>query len=178
MRQIGSGITGSQVAERMRENATGLQPGATGSGVRDPETGRRNATVIRCLRRLNLSRRKAGPGDWTKAEMDRPEFLRPVWVVDGDTGKLRAALSSTCSQAEAARLVKVLRGLTRMSNEQMSRAEIMVTGFVTKLSAYPPLVAAEVVSDWTETQEFFPGSWATLKNELDYVMGALEAYAR
>ena len=77
-----------------------------------------------------------------------------------------------------AQLVKVLRGLTRMSNEQMQRAEIMVTGFVTKLSAYPPLVAAEVVNDWTETQEFFPGSWATLKNELDYVMGALEAYAR
>lgn len=184
MKQIASGITSFTSNPPEAQSKAGVPAGSGGSGTttpavaRDAQTMRRAAVVTQCLRRLNATRRRATEADWTEAEMAMPDFLRPIWVLEGEVPRLRKALSLTCSRQEAAELIRVLRGLTGMSAEQRDRAEIMVAGFVAKLSEYPPIVAAEVVHDWTEREEFFPRSWSVLKTELDYVRGALEALAR
>mgnify|MGYP007022327339 CR=1 FL=1 len=180
MRQIGSGITGSQLADNVASSEIGWPHGETGAATRsrDPAISRNAGIVTRCLQRLNASRRKATEADWTAAEMRRPTFLRPIWALDGDRSAVRQALSLTCTQSEAADLVKVLRGLTGISAEQRDRAGIMVPAFVSKLTDYPPLIASEVVHDWCETEEFFPRSWSLLKDRLDMVRGSLEALAK
>lgn len=181
MKQIGSGITGSRLAVSAVANLTGLQHGETGSGVptvRSPVVVRNAGIVEACLKRLNASRRKATANDWTPEDMALPEILRPIWTLDGDANRLRGALSLTCSLAEAAEAVGELRAMTRMSNEQMDRGAEMIERFTRRMTDYPPLVVLEVVSDWTETEKFFPGSWSDIKDRLDMVRGSLEALAK
>lgn len=181
MRQIGSGITGSALADNVERSAIGLRHGETGFAtptVHNPVLARNASIVTACLRRLNATKRKATEADWTPEDMAKPEFLRPIWTLDGNKTALRKALSLTCTPSESAKLIRVLRGSTGLSREQQDRAEDMVPIFVEKLSAYPPLVAAEVVHDWSETEEFFPRSWSLLKDRLDMVRGSLEALAK
>jgi len=181
MKQIVSGITGSALADNAQQKPTGLQPGATGSDVRTVPNRMlaHNAAIVDgCLKRLNASRRRATAQDWTPEDMRKPEFLRPTWALDGDPARLKAALSLTCTLSEAAEAMRELVAMTHMAASRQDDPEDTIERFTRRLTAYPPLVVLEVVSDWTVNEEFFPRAWVLLKDRLDLVRMSLEALAK
>lgn len=163
---------------------TGTHPGEHGSETKTSLAGQnqalvRNTQVVdACLRRLNASRRKATENDWTEDEMRQPEFLRPIWALNGDKARLRQALSLTCSLSEAGEAMRELLAMTHLAASRQDDPGDMIERYARRLTEYPPLVVLEVVSDWATTEEFFPRAWVLLKDRLDMVRGSLEALAK
>jgi len=128
----------------------------------------------RILTRLGTSLLVTRKADLPEEQARREDYWRFLKTSLTDPEPVRRAMSSNCSQAEAAALFGAMTVLLNPSRDTPERVKARMNAFSQRLSGYPAAVVSGVLEHWSENHAWQP-AWAELKPLLDQTKADMEA---